>query len=318
MYRVMALGEALIDFSPFITREKKLSYVMNPAGAPINVLACLSNMGVETSLIGCVGKDRFGNEILEFLERLQIDHTCVTQTTKAMTTLAFVQIGMSGEREFQFYRHPGADQLITEEQIKQVSFEPYDVFHFGSLSMTHEPGRGATRMSAIKAKEAGCIVSFDPNYRAALWDNEKEARQVISSALLLADIVKLSDDEAKFLAQNQDEKAALRQISGQFKGKLLMMTCGKEGSVLVFEGVFVSVPSISVDSIDTTGAGDCFMGMMLYQILQNGGLERLDIEKLRNYGRIANIAAAHVTTELGSADIMPGKEQLYRYMEQSV
>lgn len=316
MYKVIALGEALIDFSPLVTPQKKLSYVMNPAGAPINVLACISNMGVETSLIGCVGDDRFGDEILEFLNRLHIDHSYVVQTSRAMTTLAFVQLGIGGERDFQFYRHPGADQLITEEQIKGVPFEQYDLFHFGSLSMTHEPGRSATKMSIIEAKKAGCMVSFDPNFREVLWDNTDEAREIIMDALAMADIVKLSDDEVKFLTQIQDAKEGFSQISEQFNGKLLMMTCGKDGSIVAFGEMFVSVPSIEVESIDTTGAGDCFMGMMLYQILQQGGLEKLSTEKLIRYARIANIAAAYVTTELGSADIMPRKEQLNRYMEQ--
>lgn len=308
---IIGLGEILIDFTPVKSDSGKIRFEQNAGGAPANVMAAITKLGLKTGFIGCVGDDQFGHFLIDFLRRNDIDSTDLKVSKEYNTTLAFVHLKEDGDREFSFYRNPGADQMICEQDIIESMFENLKVFHFGSLSLTDEPARGAT-LKAIKiGKEKGCIISYDPNLRPPLWESLDEAKKQILSVMKHVDILKISEEELLFLTDIEDIAEGSKYLYEKYKTPLIITTLGADGCAIRKGDMYSVVSGVKVKAVDTTGAGDSHLGAMLYQIMmQEEKLKDIPFTKLLEFGEFANYMAAYVTTKFGSAEIMPTYEQV--------
>lgn len=313
---IIALGEILIDFTPVKDTDGKVRFEQNAGGAPANVLAAVAKLGMKTGFVGCVGADQFGDFLIDFLKRCDIDCSYVKVSKKYNTTLAFVHLKDDGDRDFSFYRHPGADLMIAEEDITEAMFHDPKVFHFGSLSMTDEPARSATLKAIRLAKDNGCIISYDPNLRPMLWSSLEDAKDRILSVMDDVDILKISDEELLFLTGKSDVDKGSKLLYDLFKIPLILVTLGANGCALRQSTYYDVVDGIKVEAVDTTGAGDSHLGAMLYQIMQlNKNPGDIPFESLLKFAGFANYMAAYVTTRFGSAEIMPTYGQVAAAME---
>ena len=308
---VTALGELLIDFSQNGTSEQGNSlFEANPGGAPCNVLAMLSKLGHKTAFIGKVGNDSFGKELKRVLEEVGIDATNLTMDDEVHTTLALVHTFADGDRDFSFYRNPGADMMLTEEEIPEDLIRNSKIFHFGTLSMTHEGVRNATKKALKIAKKSGCIISFDPNLRPPLWDSLENAKEQVLYGLQFCDILKISDNEIQWLTGKEDYTDGVNWILDRYHIPLILVSMGKEGSRAYYKGNMVEVaPFLQKNTIETTGAGDTFGGCVLHYVLEHG-LEGLTEDNLTDMLRFANAAAALITTRKGALRVMPSIEEV--------
>ena len=311
IYDVTALGELLIDFTENGTSAQGNPLLeANPGGAPCNVLAMLEKLGKKTAFIGKVGKDMFGRQLRQAVESVGIDTRNLLEDEAVHTTLAFVHTFPDGDRDFSFYRNPGADMMLTKEEIQEDLIRNSKVFHFGTLSSTHEGVREATRYAIDVAKEAGCLVSFDPNLRPPLWKTLEDARKEIEYGLSKTDILKISDNEVEFLCGTSDYDEGAKMLIEKYNIPFVCVTLGKDGSRAYYKGMHVEVPGfVQKNTIETTGAGDTFCGCMLHYIIQHG-LEDLTEEDLRELLTFANAAASVITTRKGALAVMPSKEEV--------
>lgn len=311
IYDVTALGELLIDFTENGTSAQGNPLLeANPGGAPCNVLAMLEKLGKKTAFIGKVGKDMFGRQLRQAVESVGIDTRNLMEDEEIHTTLAFVHTFPDGDRDFSFYRNPGADMMLTKEEIQEDLIRNSKVFHFGTLSSTHEGVREATRYAIDVAKEAGCLVSFDPNLRPPLWKTLEDARKEIEYGLSKTDILKISDNEVEFLCGTSDYDEGAKMLIEKYNIPFVCVTLGKDGSRAYYKGMRVDVPGfVQKNTIETTGAGDTFCGCMLHYIIQHG-LEDLTEENLRELLTFANAAASVITTRKGALAVMPSKEEV--------
>ena len=311
IYDVTALGELLIDFTENGTSAQGNPLLeANPGGAPCNVLAMLEKLGKKTAFIGKVGKDMFGRQLRQAVESVGIDTRYLMEDEEVHTTLAFVHTFPDGDRDFSFYRNPGADMMLTKEEIQEDLIRNSKVFHFGTLSSTHEGVREATRYAIDVAKEAGCLVSFDPNLRPPLWKTLEDARKEIEYGLSKTDILKISDNEVEFLCGTSDYDEGAKMLIEKYNIPFVCVTLGKDGSRAYYKGMHVEVPGfVQKNTIETTGAGDTFCGCMLHYIIQHG-LEDLTEEDLRELLTFANAAASVITTRKGALAVMPSKEEV--------
>lgn len=311
MRKLIALGEILIDFTP-LTHPSKPTFQQNAGGAPVNVLSCASKFGVPTSFIGCIGDDIFGQFLTNFLHHHQIDCSYLKVSKDRHTTLAFIHLRDDGDRNFSFYRNHGADKMLEDKDIRPEMFSKGDIFHFGSLSMTDEPSRSATLKAIQLAKEQGCLISYDPNLRPALWQNLEEAKKMMLLVLSQVDILKVSEEELYFLTDATAIESAVRKLHTAYPVPLILITLGDKGSAFFFKNQLQFTPAFPVHAIDTTGAGDSYLGSILYQLLKYGGnLNQLSISEIENFVHFANKTAAIVTTRYGSAEIMPSYEEVF-------
>lgn len=310
-YDVTALGELLIDFTENGNSEQGNPLMeANPGGAPCNMLAMIQKLGGTTAFIGKVGKDMFGRQLREAVESVGIDTRNLMEDEEVHTTLAFVHTFPDGDRDFSFYRNPGADMMLTKEEIQEDLIRNSKVFHFGTLSSTHEGVREATRYAIDVAKEAGCLVSFDPNLRPPLWKTLEDARKEIEYGLSKTDILKISDNEVEFLCGTSDYDEGAKMLIEKYNIPFVCVTLGKDGSRAYYKGMRVEVPGfVQKNTIETTGAGDTFCGCMLHYIIQHG-LEDLTEENLRELLTFANAAASVITTRKGALAVMPSKEEV--------
>ena len=310
-YDVTALGELLIDFTENGNSEQGNPLMeANPGGAPCNMLSMIQKLGGTTAFIGKVGKDMFGRQLREAVESVGIDTRNLMEDEEIHTTLAFVHTFPDGDRDFSFYRNPGADMMLTKEEIQEDLIRNSKVFHFGTLSSTHEGVREATRYAIDVAKEAGCLVSFDPNLRPPLWKTLEDARKEIEYGLSKADILKISDNEVEFLCGTSDYDEGAKMLIEKYNIPFVCVTLGKDGSRAYYKGMRVEVPGfVQKNTIETTGAGDTFCGCMLHYIIQHG-LEDLTEENLRELLTFANAAASIITTRKGALAVMPSKEEV--------
>lgn len=310
-YDVTALGELLIDFTENGNSEQGNPLMeANPGGAPCNMLSMIQKLGGTTAFIGKVGKDMFGRQLKTAVEAVGIDTRNLMEDEEVHTTLAFVHTFPDGDRDFSFYRNPGADMMLTKEEIQEDLIRNSKVFHFGTLSSTHEGVREATRYAIDVAKEAGCLVSFDPNLRPPLWKTLEDARKEIEYGLSKADILKISDNEVEFLCGTSDYDEGARMLIEKYNIPFVCVTLGKDGSRAYYKGMRVEVPGfVQKNTIETTGAGDTFCGCMLHYIIQHG-LEDLTEENLRELLTFANAAASVITTRKGALAVMPSKEEV--------
>lgn len=311
MSDVVALGEVLIDFTPAGSSENgNVLFECNPGGAPANVLACLAKLHKQTSFIGKVGDDQFGQFLRDVLINKGISTEGLVVDTQVNTTLAFVHLQEDGERSFSFYRKPGADTNLKPEEVKEAMLNTR-IFHFGSLSLTDEPARSATLAALRYAKAKNALVSYDPNLRPALWPTLDEARTQILRVMDQADIVKISGEELAFLTECEDIQLGSEKLCQEYRLSMLLVTLGKEGCYYRVGALSGQVPGFEVRTIDATGAGDAFLGGILFQILERDkDLTQWTAEEIWTSVQFANAIGALVTTKKGAMPAMPSRSEI--------
>ena len=304
MHKLYCIGEALIDFTPC----GEGVYRRNAGGAPANVAVCAAKLGAQSAMITKLGKDLFGDYLVKTLEECGVDLKYVTRTDKADTALAFIGTDGSGEPLFAFYRNPSADMLLEEEDVEDIPFEKGDILHFGSVDLVDYPVRKAHLAAIRRAKAAGAAISFDPNLRFNLWKNKEELISAVNAFAPLSDIIKVNERELYAISGTDDEEAAVKYM---FRGdvKLLFVTRGDRGaSVYTLEGATYSCPAVKCDLADVTGAGDGFMGAVLYKLLESGitrGKLSEPGEEIKEYIAFGNAVASHVASRIGAIPAMP-------------
>ena len=306
-YDVCALGELLIDFTENgVSEQGNPLWEANPGGAPCNVLAMLNKLGRKTAFIGKIGRDVYGDQLRKTVEDAGIDTTGLLTDKEVHTTLAIVHKLENGDRDFSFYRNPGADMMLTADELPVSIIEDCRIFHFGTLSMTHDGVRAATERAIAIAKAAGALISFDPNLRPPLWESLELAKECIAWGLAQCDILKIADNELEFMTGETDfDKGAaiLKELYPNIK--ILNVTAGPDGSYCYYGSARVFVPAFKLGgTIETTGAGDTFCASVLDNVLDNGVDGRTE-EGLTEMLRFANAAAYLVTTKRGAIRSMP-------------
>lgn len=310
-FDVIALGELLIDMTDNgVSGQGNTLFEANPGGAPCNVLAMLTRLGYKTGFIGKVGEDLFGRKLKSVLEEVGIDTSNLCVDSGCRTTLAFVETKEDGDRDFSFYRNPGADMQLRKDDIHVELLEQTRLFHFGTLSMTHEEVREATRFAVEYAKKQGALISFDPNIREPLWSSMDLAREQVEYGLSMCDILKISDNEIVWLTGEDDYDKGAAKLKNQYDIPLILVSMGKEGSRAYYKDIMVEKPAfVQPNTIETTGAGDTFMGCVLHKVLQ-AGLENLTKEQLGEMLVFANAAASLITTRKGALRVMPKENEI--------
>lgn len=310
-FDVTALGELLIDFTQNgESGQGNYLFEANPGGAPCNVLAMLQKLGKKTAFIGKVGDDFLGRHLRDVVESVGINTENLLFDEKVHTTLAFVHTYEDGDRDFSFYRNPGADITLSADEVKKELIADTKLFHFGSLSMTHEDVREATRAALAAAKESGCLISFDPNLREPLWETLDEAKEQIAYGMSKCDILKISDNEIQWFTGKEDYTEGVKVLRESYDIPLILVTMGREGSRAYYGDMMVEVtPFLMENTIETTGAGDTFCACMLNYVLEHG-IEDLTEAQLKEMLTFANAAAALITTRKGALKVMPSKEEV--------
>jgi fructokinase len=311
-FDVTALGELLIDFTENGTSEKGNPILeANPGGAPCNLLAMLNKLGKKTAFIGKVGNDSFGHMLIETVKQSGTDVTNLLTDDSVHTTLAFVHTLPGGDREFSFYRNPGADMMLRKCEVSDEIIASSRIFHFGTLSSTNEGVREATRHSIHVAKRHGLLLSFDPNLREPLWDSLDDARREIEYGLSKCDILKISDNELEFMTGTSDFDEGVRRLKENYDIKIIFVTMGKAGSRAYYKDIRAERPPFDVKTIETTGAGDTFGGCALNYILEHG-IDDLTEDNLNELLTFANAGASIITTRRGALKVMPEKEEILK------
>lgn len=314
-FDVVALGELLIDFTENgVSAQGNTVYEANPGGAPCNVLAMLNKAGRRTAFIGKVGQDIFGNRLKATLDEVGIDTSNLIIDEDVRTTLAFVETFPDGDRDFSFYRNPGADMMLTEKDLHEELIRDTKIFHFGTLSMTHDEVRNATKKAIDIAKESGAVISFDPNLRPPLWKSLEDAREQVAYGLSKCDVLKISDNEIQWFTGEEDFDAGIEKLRREYDIPLIMLSMGKEGSRAYYKDLKVEVkPFLQKNTIETTGAGDTFGGCCLHHVLKYG-LDNLNEERILEMLTFANAAASIITTRKGALRVMPEVEEVEAFI----
>lgn len=314
-FDVTALGELLIDFTENGTSSQGNPLMeANPGGAPCNVLAMLERLGKKTAFIGKVGRDMFGEQLKTAVQEVGIDTRNLIMDETVHTTLAFVHTYPDGDRDFSFYRNPGADMMLTKDEVQKDLIESSRIFHFGTLSSTHAGVREATRHAIELAKAAGCIVTFDPNLRPPLWNSLEDAKAEIEYGMTKCDVLKISDNEVEFLFGTSDYDKGAAIIREKYNIPLVLITMGKEGSRAYYKDLRVeAAPFLQENTIETTGAGDTFCASTLNYVLDHG-LENLTEENLKELLTFANAAASLITTRKGALRVMPDRQEVLDFI----
>lgn len=317
-YDVVALGELLIDFTE---NGKSLQGNMimeaNPGGAPCNVLSMLSRLGKKTAFIGKIGNDIFGSQLEKALHEVGIDTKGLKRDDTVNTTLAFVHTKKDGDREFSFYRNPGADMMLEKSDLEEDILKRCKIFHFGSLSMTHKLCREATEKAVSLAESNGAVISFDPNLRSVLWNDIEEARRQIKYGLRHCNILKISDNEIQWLTGESNYDRAVEKIQAKFNIPMILLSMGKSGSRVYMGELRVEQPAyIQKNTIETTGAGDTFCACILYFVLEYGwrNYQREELDRILVF---ANAAASIITTRKGALRVMPSKSEIENLIAQN-
>lgn len=313
MKDIVTVGEILIDLT-FAGRDGWIPlYKANPGGAPANVSVVASRLGAKTAFIGKVGKDYYGDFLKKTLDENQVDVSGMLSDEESRTTLAVVSISETGERSFSFYRKNCADFLLCEDDINLSLVENTHFLHFGSVSLTDEPARSATIYAVKKAKEAGATITYDPNYRANLWENEEFAIEMMKSVLQYVDVLKISDEELPLFTGTKDPESGTRMIYEEYGIPLILLTLGADGAYYrqaEYTGKADTFNEIKV--ADTNGAGDTFFGAFLSCMCEMKIYrpERLTPQHLYSIIRASNLAASLTTSRSGAIPAMPDKKEL--------
>ena len=321
-YDVAALGELLIDFTENGTSgQGNPIYEANPGGAPCNVLSMLKKLGHNVAFIGKVGNDIFGRQLKTAVGNVGIDTTGLVTDDDVRTTLAFVETFADGDRDFSFYRNPGADMMLNPDDVNEDVIRGARIFHMGTLSMTHEPVRSATCKAVAVAQSVQAMISFDPNIREPLWDDMEDAKEQTVFGLSVCDILKISDNEIQWFTGEQDFDAGIKKIQDEYNIPLILLSLGKVGSRAYLKNnvtdVKAEVPAfVREDTVETTGAGDTFGGCCLHYVLEHcpEGTDINDVdwteENLKEMLTFANKAASIITTRKGALAVMPTLEEI--------
>lgn len=317
-YDVAALGELLIDFTENGTSPQGNPLLeANPGGAPCNVLAMLNKLGKKTAFIGKVGNDTFGRQLAEEIQKSGTDTTNLIFDDNVHTTLAFVHTFPDGEREFSFYRNPGADMMLKKEEVMEDIIKEAKIFYFRTLSSTHEGVREATRFAIDIAKESGAMISFDPNLREPLWDSLEDARREIKYGLSKCDILKISDNELEFMTGTNDYSKGIEILREQYDIKIIFVTLGKDGSRAYYKNLMAEQTTFTqIKAIEKTGAGDTFESCALNYLLEHD-IDSLTEEKLSELLLFANAGASLITTRKVALKAMPAKSEIERLILES-
>ena len=311
-FDVTALGELLIDFTESgVSEQGNPLLEVDPGGAPCNVLAMLKKLGRECAFVGKVGDDMFGRFLREEIRNAGICDDHLLTDPHVHTTLAFVKTFENGDRDFSFYRDPGADMMLCEEELPLETLRDTSIFHFGSLSLTHPGVRRATRRAVETAREAGALISFDPNLRPPLWKSESEAREQIAWGLGQCDILKIADNELVFMTGEERMDTGAEKLRAAWPNiRLVNVTLGADGSESWAGDCHVFEPACGCGGvIETTGAGDTFCACVLHAVLEHG-IGGWTEDQLRRMLRFANTAAYLVTTKKGALRSMPERRQV--------
>lgn len=311
MFDIVALGEVLIDFTfQGYNDDGQRLFAQNAGGAPANVLVSISKLGGTCAFLGKVGDDMHGNFLKETLQNNHVNTGGLVIDEKYFTTFAFVSLSASGERSFSFARKSGADTKITKEEIKTDLIKEAKIFHVGSLSMTDEPSRAATLFAIKFAKENGLIISYDPNYRASLWKNEKSAKKYMRSLLPFVDVMKISDEETELLTGISDVEKSAKALFD--KGiKVVVVTLGEKGAYVYGEDGGTFVKPFDCKVVDTTGAGDAFWGGFLYKISKfDKKIEEFSKSELIDFAKFGNATASLCVEKRGAIPAMPSLDEV--------
>lgn len=316
MKKVIAIGEALIDFIPH-EKGRALNNVENflrvPGGAPLNVAAAVAKLGGKSQMLTKLGQDGFGDAILNEVKPLGVDVSRISRTKEANTALAFVSLREDGERDFSFYRNPSADMLLNASEIKEEVFSEGGILHFCSVSLIDAPIKDAHRRAIELAKKNNCLISFDPNVRLPLWETPEACKEAILEFLPFANIVKISDEELEFITGIADETEALNFLL-QGAVEVIIYTKGTNGAEFITKERKIFSPSFKVEAQDTTGAGDSFIGSFLYQVAEGDNtlesLVSLNEEKVKEILTFSNATAALTVCKRGAIGALPTKEEV--------
>ena len=307
--KITTIGEILIDMTQtHIDQNGIPHFAANPGGAPANVSVAAAKLGIESGFIGCVGDDSYGRFLRDTLVRYGVSTDGLQVSHSASTTLAIVTVDEKGERSFSFYRKPGADTRIKADKAVEA-IKGSGILHFGSVSLTDPVCRDAVVTTVQAAKKAGMLITYDPNYRAALWENEDAAVLQMRAVLPLCDIVKISDEETMLLCGVKEPEAALQKLM-DLGVRLAVVTLGAKGALWRCGSMTGMVPGFSVKVADTNGAGDTFFGAFLSRIAARGGLDGLTEEEINGYVRFANKAASLTTSRPGAIPAMPTLQEV--------
>ncbi|WP_059171710.1 aminoimidazole riboside kinase [Bacillus sp. FJAT-27445] len=311
MNGVVCLGEALIDFIPL--DSDNLTYQKAPGGAPANVSVGISKLGGKAAFIGKVGDDVLGTFLKETLDGYGVDTASMFLSKEARTGLTFVTLEQSGERSFSFYIHPSADRFLKKEEISPALFNRNKIFHFGSISLISEPSRTATLWAIEKAKEAGMLVSYDPNLRLGLWESGERARETILSVLPNVDILKVSDEELAFLTGSTSFDDGLARLPDV---PLILLTLGGEGCIYFYKGKKGRVPALQCTVVDTTGAGDAFVSGILFSFNETPKpLKDHTEQEIREIVRFAAVSGGLATTKKGAMSGLPTLNEIREHLK---
>jgi len=316
---VVCLGEMLIDFVPTSSRamlSEAVEFKKAAGGAPANVAVGVVRLGASSAFMGKVGDDPFGRFLVQTLSSAGVDCDTVTYSKKARTALAFVSLRPDGEREFLFYRDPSADMLFSREDVDPAVIESAKILHFGSIGLIAEPSRDATLYAVEMAKGFGRTVSYDPNLRLALWPDAESARAMIRRGWEAANIIKIGEEEVEFLTGQTDPVAAVRSLWHP-ELRLVAITRGRAGSTFMTTDFVGHAPGLTAKAVDTTGAGDAFMGGLLAGLL--AAPEAIaDPAAMTRICTFANAAGALATTRLGAIPALPTRVDVEAFLaEQS-
>ena len=305
-FDILTLGELLIDFTHNgISSQGNGLFEANPGGAVCNVLAMMNKLGHSAAYMGKVGDDIFGHLLKKTLEEVSINTECMLMDKDARTTLAFVANDETGDRSFSFYRNPGADMMFTVDEVNEEAIAASRMFHFGTLSMTHEGVREATKKALDIAKKNGVMISFDPNLRESLWDSLDTAKEQFAYGMQYCDVLKISDNEIQWFTGKEDYEEGVRYLQDTYQIPLIFLSLGRDGSRAYYKDMKVEVPAfVQENTIETTGAGDTFFGSALHFVLEKG-LENLNEDDLTEMLTFANAAASIITTRKGALKVMP-------------
>lgn len=312
MPKALCIGELLIDFvstTPDVTLADAPGFVKAPGGAPANVAVGLAKLGIDAGFIGKVGADPFGDFLTETLQQNNVDTTYLIAGKASRTTLAFVATRSDGMKDITFYRHPGADIQLSPNEVDTDYIRSAEMFHYGSVSLSHSPTRDATLKAIQAAKAAGAFISYDPNLRLMLWDIEEEAKHWIWEVMPYADVVKISEEEWEFITGDVEFKNGIERILS-LGVKLLVITLGERGCYYTNGVVEGSIDGIDVNVVDTLGAGDAFVAAMLSQLIQHTDLKTLKKEQLNYIMQYANTAGALATQKIGVIPSLPTQEMI--------
>jgi fructokinase len=313
MPTVFTIGEALIDFIPAekgVGLNEVESFSKAAGGAPANVACAVAKLGKQSAFIGKLGADAFGDFLVETMAKTGVDTSRVLRTGEANTALAFVSLKADGNRDFSFYRNPSADMLLGEEEIDGGWFTESDILHFCSVDLIEAPVKYAHQKAIKLARQAGALISFDPNVRLPLWHDPEACRRTILEFLPLSDIVKISDEELTFLTRIEDVTEAIRSL---FVGHVqhVIYTRGADGACWYTVDFDVSIPGRRVNAVDTTGAGDAFVGSLLAQLVEEPTFRNnVTREKVERMLTFANTAASITTTRAGAISSLPTREEV--------